>query len=347
MREFGNRHPEIKLRKHSQLSAASMRVSAESVFASRRRLESGLKKLGCEDILKDPRRIINSDETNMDMNGKAVKCFASAEDKNCYEKLRAGGKLNRTVLVAANANGDFVPPFILLPGKRLPSALVEAARGSFNVQVTDNGWMNEMTYRFWIKNILSPWARKLKIKEPYALVDDNASCHDSPAISKLCDELNIIHMKLPPNTTHATQPLDVGFFAQFKLNYFRILQQHKDNNVNYCVTNETFIYLMKEVYAVAFKPESIKSGFKRSGIYPWNDGAIDTKKLIGKYKNEIVLEDFYEAGDDVSNGGDISAGASELNGGKLDEAAIDDEALYNERVSDHFYGARKVNGDDM
>lgn len=54
-------------------------MSAESVYDSTRRLETGLKEMGCKDLLKEPSRIINSDETNMEMNGKAVKRFASSE----------------------------------------------------------------------------------------------------------------------------------------------------------------------------------------------------------------------------------------------------------------------------
>ena len=302
IKRFRKRHPSITMRKHSQLSEASARVSSESVFSWRRRVVCEMTKLGHLGILRDPTRMINADETNVEFNGKALKCLASSQDKHFYEKMRAGGKQNRTVLVAGNVNGDFVPPFVLLPGKRLSSSIAEAARDHFRVQVTDNGWMDELTYRFWIQNILSPWARQLKIQEPFALIDDNAWCHDSPAIAELCDELNIIHIKLPPNTIHCTQPLDVGFFGQFKKHYFCILQHHKDSNTSYKVNNETFIKLMKELKTEAFKPETLKMGFKRSGLFPWDDNAVDIKKLLGTNKSDFILGHQFEEDINSSNG---------------------------------------------
>ena len=70
----------------------------ENVFGYRRQLKTELRVSG-KDILKDPTRIINGDETNMELNGRALKCFSSAKDKNPYEKLRAGNTENRTVLL--------------------------------------------------------------------------------------------------------------------------------------------------------------------------------------------------------------------------------------------------------
>lgn len=50
---------------------------------------------------------------------------------NCYKELRAGGKLNRTVFMDGNANGVY-----LLPGKRLPATIVDAARARKSTRQT-------------------------------------------------------------------------------------------------------------------------------------------------------------------------------------------------------------------
>ena len=80
---------------------------------------------------------------------------------------------------------------------------------------------------------------------------------------------NGIHLVcLPPNTTHALQPIDVGVFGHMKTNWKQILKQFKLKTQGAKCDKALFPQFIRQLYEESAKPEYLKSTFRASDIYP-------------------------------------------------------------------------------
>ena len=74
-----------------------------------------------------------------------------------------------------------------------------------------------------------------------------------------CDSL------YPPNTTHATQPLDVSFFKPLKANWSSVCHKFMTDNPGAVVMKLGFPKLFSQAWYQAIKPENLISGFRKTG----------------------------------------------------------------------------------
>ena len=84
-------------------------------------------------------------------------------------------------------------------------------------------------------------------------------------------------------TTNTLQPLDVGVFHPFKVNLSKLTDGFKLLAVsgNYASINKTnFTAIFKEALDRTICLATIKNGFRKTGIYPYNPDAIDKSCLM-------------------------------------------------------------------
>ena len=82
-------------------------------------------------------------------------------------------------------------------------------------------------------------------------------------------------MCLPPHTTHESQPLDASVFKPLKQNWQNACHKFVEKNPGRVITKYDFSPLLYEAWVNTMVPNNIMSGFKRSGIYPFNPKALD------------------------------------------------------------------------
>ncbi|CAL4143616.1 unnamed protein product, partial [Meganyctiphanes norvegica] len=75
------------------------------------------------EVLQDPRRVFNIDETNFQMGDKTGKVLAQKGTKHIYEELPANHKQAMTVLAMVSAVGEAPPPLLIYPRKTLPTSI--------------------------------------------------------------------------------------------------------------------------------------------------------------------------------------------------------------------------------
>jgi len=63
--------------------------------------------------------------------------------------------------------------------------------------------------------------------EAHVVIGDNLSSTMSRAVVEICQKHNIRFVALPPNPTHLTQSLDIAYFRPLKVEWRKILQDHK------------------------------------------------------------------------------------------------------------------------
>jgi hypothetical protein len=117
------------------------------------------------------------------------------------------------------------------------------------------------------------------------IIGDNLAAHLSPYVLRMCEKFNIRYIFLPQNSTHLMQPLDVAVFAPMKRRWREIVSEWKDDYMrrgeNYTgIPKMKFPGLLKELMEKDYS-ESIRSGFKTTGLFP-----LSVEKALSKLPAE-------------------------------------------------------------
>lgn len=139
----------------------------------------------------------------------------------------------------------------------------------------------ELFYEY-IGNVLYPCLKKLGVKFPIILFVDGHTTHQTYKLSQLCTELQIVLIALYPNATRIMQPADVAAFKPLKTGWKKAVLEFRRKNPRSSLTKESFAPVLKTVVDECAKIDTIKNGFRASGLFPWNASAIDYTKCLGK-----------------------------------------------------------------
>lgn len=134
--------------------------------------------------------------------------------------------------------------------------------------MSQNGWTDDFIGAEWFEKSFIPQATaRNKSGQPILLILDGHGSHETSEIIHLAELHNIIILCLPPHTTHKLQPLDVGVFGPFQ----RAWLDRCDSIVELTgseMPKEDFIKEYMQVREQSFRPSTITSAFKKSGIWP-------------------------------------------------------------------------------
>ena len=93
-----------------------------------------------------------------------------------------------------------------------------------------------------------------------------------------CDSHRILLAIYPPHSTHTLQPLDVCLFRPLSQAYSDQLAIFIDQCQGLSsITKRDFFRLFWHAWNISFTPENIHSGFKATGLHPFNPQLIITK----------------------------------------------------------------------
>lgn len=149
---------------------------------------------------------------------------------------------------------------------------------------SDSGWMVSSTFFEYISNGFFNWLVNNKIKLPVILFLDGHKSHLSMELANFCAENQIIIYCLPPNSTHIIQPCDVAIFKPLKLYWKNVVCKNKRSGN--AITKTNFVYHFKEAFN-SVQTSSIKNGFKKCGLFPFNADSVDYSKCISFRRNEL------------------------------------------------------------
>ena len=217
-----------------------------------------------------PMNIFNVDESGMTVCHKPGKVVAQ-RGKHSVGGLTSAEKGNTiTVVCCQSAGGFYVPPMLIYPRARVrPEFLDKAPIGSVSAG-SKNGWITLELFEKWFDHFVQavhPEARR----EPVLLVLDGHSSHTRNLnVIKKARQSNVIILSLPSHCTHRLQPLDVAFFKSLNAFYDQAtatwLRQHPGRPVTELEVGELF----GTAYGKAATVQNAQSGFKKSGIYPFD-----------------------------------------------------------------------------
>ena len=274
--KFMKRHPRLSLRTSDPLS----RVRRNAVTEENMQHYFSLlrKTLEEHDLLNKASRIYNMDETGMPLDAKQLKRVALKGVKK-IQGPSSGNKSQITVVACGNAAGHMIAPMVIFKGERFNHEWTVGEVPDTLYGMSDSGWIDKELFFLWLKNI---FIKRIPPQRPVLLLYDGHSSHYTPdAITEAAKE-GIVIFCLPPNTTHAAQPLDVSFFKPLKTFWSLACHSFLADHPNAVVTKLQFSGLFNEAWTKACKPSSVIAGFKKTGICPLDPNAIKIIPAFGE-----------------------------------------------------------------
>ena len=236
-------------------------------------------------LIGKPSHIFFADESGVDVNSKAGKVVVATKSKHAYSEQKSF-RDHITTLVCCSASGLMLSPMIIFE-KSWPSGPYSRNGPKDCLYAkSPNGYIDEELFLEWFKKIFVPETKHLR---PTLLIIDGHGSHGANStplsyeLLSLAKDVGIHILLLPPHTTNILQPLDVGVFRPFKVNLSKLTDGLKLLAVsgNYASINKTnFTAIFKEALDRTICLATIKNGFRKTGIYPYNPDAIDKSRLM-------------------------------------------------------------------
>lgn len=282
MNSFFKRNESISMRTPEAISKGRAVITKESIIKWFEKLTDYLTQIQALDVLEDPKRVLNGDETSFMLCPKTGKVIAPRGYKNVYQIVKGKEKEAVTVLAFFSAMGDILPPCVVFPYIRPPKDVVNSMPDDWFLGKSDTGWMKADIFYDYITKCLTKWIDDNEVKKPVLVFVDGHKTHMTIKLSKFCHDNNIILYALPPNTTHLMQPADVSVFKPLKSEWAITVHDwcSQPENVNTVLTKTTFCPLLNKILSKESLKESIKNGFRKCGLYPFDPSAVDYSKCV-------------------------------------------------------------------
>ncbi|XP_026325747.1 uncharacterized protein LOC113234608, partial [Hyposmocoma kahamanoa] len=268
-RNFRRRH-NLSLKKPQSVEIARKKAcNPFTVYEYFELLEKAIRDL---DLSSAPDRIYNLDETSFCQDPSKSKVVGKVGHR-CTRTTSSPGRTNTSVLLAANANGDKIPPLIIFQGKYLWNEwMYKNEKVKTAYAVSKKGWMETSIFEKYLKDVFVP---AIGSKRPVLLIYDGHSTHTDLSVIEYAISEGITILKLPPHSSDVLQPLDCSVMKPMKDRWDQELIKWQRMHVGFKLPKSEFARILTGIWE-NLNPVIISNGFKKTGIYPVN------RNMIGK-----------------------------------------------------------------
>ena len=265
---FCKRLPQLSLRKGDPFQHARAEMTNYEVFKNYFDLLG--ETLDKYDLKDKPSQIYNCDESGMPLEHKLPRTI-SAKGTKKVRQCSSGNKTQITVLGCASATGQALPPMVIFAGKKFNHTLSEGEIPGTLYGVSDSGWMDHELFALWFS---SHFLQHAVSSRPLLLLLDGHSSHYTLELIQTAADHDVVIFCLPPHTTADTQPLDTSVFGPLKTYWSEACRHYMFDNPGRIITKFQFSNLFSHAWSKGMSIENIVSGFRSTGIYPFNPNAI-------------------------------------------------------------------------
>lgn len=267
------RHPDVARRKAQILNPArAIKLNSFIVNDYFKKLREVMIEL---DIMDKPQCIYNIDEKGCRLTLHHQQTVLAQRGARSVHLIAPEHAENVTIVACANALGHAIPPMVLFKGQRVnPDWKVNLPPNS-EVRMTAKGSMTTHIFIDWINHL-----GKYKAPGKALLIFDGASSHLDANIVDVATEHNITLFCIPSNTTHALQPLDKSVFQAFESYWDDEVLKYWDTHKERKISKVVFGTLLSKIWPKALSPVNIASGFRATGIYPFDPNIIPPEAFL-------------------------------------------------------------------
>ncbi|XP_053389486.1 uncharacterized protein LOC128552471 [Mercenaria mercenaria] len=247
---FLSRWDELKVVKPQKLSLNRAKAASdETIQAYFSELETILLD---NNLMNSPERIYNVDESGFSTEHTSPKIICGTDIKP--QSITSERSKTVTVIGAANAVGNHVPPFYIFPGKRWYDSLLQGAAPGSDAGMSESGFVNRKLFETYLTRHFAKHvglSRGQDLPKTLILYDGHKS-HFSLTLTNWAKDYNVLLFVLPPHSSHITQPLDVGIFGPMKSYYYHECKSYMHSNPGENITRYEVAQLTAKPYARAF-----------------------------------------------------------------------------------------------
>ena len=225
-----------------------------------------------------PEAIYNMDETGVTTVQRPSKVIAQKGVKQIGKMTSVERGELVTVACVVNAIGTALPPMIIFPRVRYNEHFVNGAPVGSIGAGTKSGWMTEES----CMTFLQHFQKHTKSSEdsPVLIVLDNHSSHISIQALDYAKSNAITILTFPPHCSHKLQPLDRTVYGPFKRFYNNAADNWMINHPGANMSIYDIPQLVEQAFKSAMTPGNIASGFRVSGIFPFNDAVFGDDEFL-------------------------------------------------------------------
>ena len=242
------------------------------------------------DNLDDAKRVFNWDETGFKDNNKYKNVLVSRRNYAPGVLTPSEGKANFTVMMCGNAAGCFGPMYVIYKGSETSLPIAWCLNGPPDAvyNTSPSGWMDSDRFKAYIP-VFDNFLVKQKIKKPVVVTIDGHGSHIDLEVAHEARKRNIILVKLPPNSTHLLQALDVSVFSPLKGIWNNDTKEWYKQTKLKKITKKVFPPLLakldSEMHVGDKGKKNMIAGFRATGIWP-----LDKKHILDKVEARGVYK---------------------------------------------------------
>lgn len=260
---FHKRHPLLAIRTAEITSLARTksfnRHSVQLFFEN-------LKKIMVKHKF-EPNDIWNMDETAVTNTIMARRDFKQIESVSSTEEFLV------TVACCVSASGKSIPPYFVFPTVRYKEDFLQNGPVGSKGGASISGWMKESNFEEFLSHFAG--STKCSKQSPSLLLLHNHSSYLSVKGIDYAEENGIVMLSFPPYCSHKLQPLDRTVYGPFKEHVNSASEHWMMQNPGKSMTIYDIPSLVARAFPQAATPDNIQSGFRVSGIYPFNQDVFN------------------------------------------------------------------------
>ncbi|XP_064091772.1 uncharacterized protein LOC135205299 [Macrobrachium nipponense] len=289
---FMGRHPELSNRIPENQVRLKGTITPKTISTFFKNLQALLvaEDINVSEFLSpdNASRVFVCDETGI---------FVSAQDgafdvlvkKHVQSTILSGeGKPMVSVLCCASADGSLMRPFIVNKGKTpmVYGKHQDLEADSYRAGCSDSGSVTADLFDDWLGNVFEKELVKKNIEKPVLLILDGHSTPLNMETLRFARDKKILMYCLPPHSSHIMQPFHVSVFrplmAEYRKAYNEVWGEFAANEMPKKYFPIVLMKAIKEGNII----ENIKSGFRTTGLVPFNPNAIKLSRFIKAAKQE-------------------------------------------------------------
>lgn len=144
--------------------------------------------------------------------------------------------------------------------------------------VHQSGWMTSLNF----VKFLEHFQKHVKVTQENKslIIMDNHESHSSLEAITYAKEHGIILLTIPPHTLHKLQPLDRTVFGPLKNFYNSACDDWMLSHPARTMTIYEISGCLAHAFPLAFTPRNIESGFRVTGIWPFNSNIFTEEDFM-------------------------------------------------------------------
>lgn len=272
-RRFLNRHPEYLKRKPKTIAA--QRKNAHNLKDMEEYFEKFLKLTELYGF--EPEDTWNMDETTFRIGSGKAQWVITRDARKALVMQDPENRERITSTESINGGGHTIPAFLTLQAKYTLHkwTIYNDLSDEISLSISDSGHSNDSLAMAWLRHFEKHSARG-QVGPYRLLIMDGYGSHLTYEFWSFAKEHKIILFRLPPHSTHLTQPLDVGCFQPFKNHHFQAMNRVvRLGDVEFGKLQ--FLAEFQAMRDKTFTEATIRSAWEKTGLIPFNPEMVLSK----------------------------------------------------------------------